>query len=45
MRPVYLLIEEVNRELLSRLLIGRAAAALGSRTTGLTQASAPPWRL
>ena len=29
MRPVYLLIEEVNRELLSRLLIGRAAAALG----------------
>jgi surface carbohydrate biosynthesis protein len=29
MRPVYMLIEEVNRELLSRLLIGRAAAALG----------------
>jgi surface carbohydrate biosynthesis protein len=29
MRPVYLLIEEVNRELLSRLLIGRAAAELG----------------
>jgi surface carbohydrate biosynthesis protein len=29
MRPIYLLIEEVNRELLSRLLIGRAAAALG----------------
>ncbi|MDA1308212.1 MAG: hypothetical protein O2985_01260 [Proteobacteria bacterium] len=29
MRPVYLLIEEVNRELLSRLLIGREAAARG----------------
>ena len=29
MRPVYLLIEEVNRELLSRLLIGRRASALG----------------
>lgn len=29
MRPIYLLIEEVNREMLSRLLIGRAATALG----------------
>ncbi|MDG2285704.1 MAG: hypothetical protein P8N43_09265 [Alphaproteobacteria bacterium] len=29
MRPVYLLIEEVNRELLSRLLIGREASARG----------------
>lgn len=29
MRPIYLLIEEVNRELLSRLRIGRAAVALG----------------
>lgn len=29
MRPVYLLIEEVNRELLSRLLIGRRLVALG----------------
>lgn len=29
MRPIYLLIEEVNREMLSRLRIGRAATALG----------------
>lgn len=29
MRPLYLLVEEINRELLSRLLIARAAVALG----------------
>lgn len=29
MRPIYLLIEEVNREMLSRLRIGRAVVALG----------------
>ncbi len=29
MRPVYLLIEEINRELLSRILIGHAAVELG----------------
>ena len=29
MRPVYLLIEEINRELLSRILIGQAAVELG----------------